>query len=159
MGIPMTRIGVVAAVLVSALAFLAGQAHTARRSAVEHTCAAVDKQFIADYRVQAEGLALAGDDYFRGDADADTVAEMAESAAHVVRGLGPFDPSLRLVKRYAPAMFLQFGAALEARSAGLDDARQMYVGYTTIGSRVQDVLRDAHPALAAMGCDVSDLLQ
>lgn len=155
----MLRIGVVAAVLASAVAFLAGQARTAGRTAVEHTCAAVDKQFIADYRLQEQSVSMAGDDFFAGDADAADVVDTTDSAARIVRGLGPFDPSLRLVKRYAPALFLQYGAAISAREAGLDDARQMYVGYTTIGARVQDVLRDAKPGLAALGCDVSDLLE
>ncbi len=48
-----------------------------------------------------------------------------------MKGWTPYDPSLKIVHRYAPDQ---------------------------IGARIQDTVREAEPDLAAAGCDVADLL-
>ena len=47
-------------------------------------------------------------------------------------------------------MFLDYANAVKARAAGKNAGRQMYLAYM-IGARVQQILREAQPALAAAG--------
>ena len=61
------------------------------------------------------------------------------------------------MRRYAPSMFLEFGRAVQARAAGKDAAPAMYRSQL-LGARVDEVLKEAEPGLAAAGCDVADLL-
>jgi hypothetical protein len=155
----MLRFGVVAAVLACTGAFLANQGHSsAAHAAIQHTCGLTDRQFLSNYQVQLAEVGVYGDDYLKGNASADDVISAAQSAAKIVRSSAPFDPSLQLVKKYAPAMFMQYGNAIQARDEGRSAAREMYLAYS-IGARVEDALRDAEPGLTAAGCDVSDVLQ
>jgi hypothetical protein len=154
----MLRFGVAAAVLVCAGAFLASQGKSAAHEKVEHTCGLTDRQFLANYQIQLEEVGVYGDDYLHGAATAKDVASAAKGAAKVVRSSAPFDPSLQLVKKYAPVMFMHYADAVQARAAGKTAAREMYLAYS-IGARVQDALHEAAPALSALGCDVSDVLQ
>ena len=100
---------------------------------------------------------MSGSDYLAGAAKAQEVIGAASEAARVVRTSAPFDPSLQIVRKYAPAMFLEYGRAVRARAAGKNASPAMYRSYT-ISSHVNEVLRDAQPGLAAAGCDVTDLL-
>jgi hypothetical protein len=154
----MLRIGVVAAALVLAGALLVGQGHSAGAQPVQHTCGLTDRQFISNYEVQLTAVGIYGDDYLHGAAGADDVVDVAETAAHVVKSSAPYDPSLRLVRRLAPAMFLEYADAVRARAGGDSAARQMYLAYS-IGARVEDALREGRPGLEAAGCDVADLLE
>lgn len=122
----------------------------------EHTCGLTDRQFITNYQVQLEGVGMYGVDYLQGDAKAADVISAARDAARIVRTSAPFDPSLELVRRYAPAMFLDYASAVEARVRGQSGGREMYHAYS-IGARVRQILSDAQPALAAAGCDVSSM--
>jgi len=65
---------------------------------------------------------------------------------------------MMIVRHYAPAMFLEFGRAVKARAAGKNASPAMYRSYS-ISTHVTEVLRDAQPGLAAIGCDISDLLE
>jgi hypothetical protein len=154
----MLRFGVVAAVLACTGAFLASQGHSAAPVAIQHTCGLTDRQFLENYQVQLAEVGVYGDDYLKGNATAKDVISAAQGAAKVVHSSAPFDPSLQLVKKYAPVMFVQYAEAVAARAAGHSAAREMYMAYS-IGSRVEETLRDAQPGLAALGCDVSDVLQ
>jgi hypothetical protein len=98
-----------------------------------------------------------GDDYLSGSAQAQEVIAAAREAARVVRTSAPQDPSLLTVRHYAPAMFLEYGRAVKARAAGKNASPAMYRSYS-ISTHVDEVLRDAQPGLAALGCEISDLL-
>jgi hypothetical protein len=154
----MLRLGVVAAVLACVLILLGGTHHSASAGPVEHTCGLTDRQFLDDYQTQLTYVELLGDDFVHGQAKAQDVVVATRDAAATVRRGRPLDPSLRVVRRYARAMFLQYGDAVKARADGGDAAREMYLA-SSVGARLDDVLRDAQPGLAAKGCDVADLLE
>jgi hypothetical protein len=98
-----------------------------------------------------------GTTYLSGKAKASDVIAVSRQAAKVVKGWTPYDPSLKIVHRYAPAMFDDYADAVKSRDSGEDAGRAMYLAYQ-IGARIQDTLREAQTDLAAAGCDVSDLL-
>lgn len=154
----MFRFGVVAAVLVFTGALLAGQGRSSAHEAIQHTCGLTDRQFLSNYSMELESVGVFGADYLNGTAKAADVVKAANDAARIVRTSVPFDPSLKLVKIYAPAMFLAYADAVRTRAAGGTAGRQMYLAYS-VGQKVQDTLRAAAPGLTAAGCDVSDLLQ
>src|SRR3954452_9374120 len=124
---------------------------------VRHSCGVTDRQFLANYQVQLAAVGMYGDDYLHGSAKPQDVIGAAKEAARAMRSSAPFDPSLLTVRRYAPAMFLEFGRAVQARAAGKDAAPAMYRSQLR-GARVDEVLKEAEPGLAAAGCDVADLL-
>lgn len=154
----MLRFGVVAAVLVFSGALLAGQGRTSAHEALQHTCGLTDRQFLSNYQMELEAVGVFGSDYLNGDAKATDVVSAAKDAASVVRSSVPFDPSLKIVRMYAPAMFLAYAQAVQSRAEGEDAGRQMYLAYS-VGQKVQDTLRAAEPGLSKAGCDVADLLQ
>src|SRR4051812_45586762 len=158
MGEQMLRFGVAAAVLACVGALLAGQGRSAAPERIEHTCGLTDRQFLANYEIQLAEVGVYGDDYLHGAASAKELVSVATGAAKVVRSSAPFDPSLQIVKKYAPVMFTHYAEAVQARAAGGTAARQMYLAYS-IGARVQDTLREAAPSLSALGCDVSDVFK
>src|SRR5947209_6603219 len=111
----MLRFGVVAAVLAFAGALLAGQGRTSAHQALQHTCGFTDRQFISNYQLQMEEVGVYGDDFLTGSAKAEDVVSAAQQAADIVRSSVPFDPSLKIVRTYAPAMFLAYASAVQAR--------------------------------------------
>jgi hypothetical protein len=120
-------------------------------------CGLTDRQFLSNYQIQLTEVRMYGDDYLHGQAKAQEVIEVAREAARVVRTSAPQDPSLLVVRHYAPAMFLEFGRAVKARAAGKNAAPAMYRSYS-ISAHVNEILRLAQPGLGAMGCTVTDLL-
>jgi hypothetical protein len=153
----MLRLGVAVLLLVSVGAFMASAGRSSAPAVVEHTCGLTDRQFLSNYRVQLASVGMYGDDYLAGAADAKDVIAAAKEAARIVRTSAPFDPTLLVVRHYAPAMFLEFGRAVKARAAGKNAGPAMYRSYS-IGTHVSEILREAQHGLAAKGCDVSDLL-
>ena len=143
--------------LVTIGAVLASTGRSSAPAAVQHTCGLTDRQFLSNYQVQLASVGMYGNDYLAGGTDAKEVIGAAKEAARVVRTSAPFDPSLMIVRHYAPAMFLEFGRAVKARAAGKNASPAMYRSYS-ISTHVTEVLRDAQPGLAAIGCDISDLL-
>ena len=148
---------VVVLLLAATVCVLARGNASARDNKVEHTCGLNDREFLSNYQVQIESVGMYGDDYLSGKAKATDVISVSRQAAKVVKGWTPYDPSLKIVHRYAPAMFDDYADAVKAREQGEDAGRAMYLAYQ-IGARIQDTLREAEPDLAAAGCDVSDLL-
>ena len=153
----MLRIGVAVVLLAAGAVFVAAHNRSSANAAIEHTCGLTDRQFISNYQVQLEGVGMYGSDYLAGNAKASDVIDAADEAARVVRTSAPQDPSLRLIRRLAPAMFLDYAEAVRARDHGYTAGRQMYLAYT-MGSRISDALHEAQPGLAAAGCDIGDLL-
>lgn len=143
--------------LVSIGAILASSGRSSAPAPVEHTCGLTDRQFLENYRVQMAQVGMYGDDYLAGTAKAQDLIAAAREAARVVRTSAPFDPSLMIVRHYAPAMFLEYSRAVKARAAGKNASPAMYRSYS-ISTQVKEVLRAAQPGLAAAGCDVADLL-
>jgi hypothetical protein len=153
----MLRLVVAVLLLVSLGAILASTGRSSAPAAVQHTCGLTDRQFLSNYQVQLAAVGMYGEDYLQGAAKAQEVIAAAKEAARVVRTSAPIDPSLLLVRRYAPAMFLEFGRAIKARAADKNAAPAMYRSYS-IGAYVTDILRKAQPGLTAAGCEITDLL-
>jgi hypothetical protein len=153
----MLRLVVAVFLLVSIGAILASAGRSSAPARIQHTCGLTDRQFISNYQVQLAAVGMYGDDYLHGSAKAQEVIDTAREAARVVRTSAPQDPSLMVVRQYAPAMFLEFGRAVKARAADRNAAPAMYRSYS-ISAHVDEILRDAQPGLAAIGCDVTDLL-
>src|SRR2546423_7586569 len=155
----MLRLGVVVLLLllVTSGAVYASAGRSSQPAPVRHTCGLTDRQFLANYQVELESVGMYGDDYLKGSVNAQEVIAAAHEAARAVRSSAPFDPTLLTVRRFAPAMFLEFGRAVKARSAGKNAAPAMYRSYS-LGAHVNELLQEAQPGLAAAGCDVTDLL-
>ena len=153
----MLRLVVAVFLLVSIGAILASAGRSSAPTRIQHTCGLTDRQFLSNYQVQLAAVGMFGDDYLHGSAKAQEVIDAAREAARVVRTSAPQDPSLMVVRKYAPAMFLEFGRAVRARAAGKNASPAMYRSYS-ISSHVNEILREAQPGLAAEGCDVGDLL-
>ena len=143
--------------LVSIGAILASSGRSSAPAPIQHTCGLTDRQFLENYRVQIAQVGMYGDDYLAGSAKAQEVIGAAREAARVVRTSAPFDPSLLVVRHYAPAMFLEYSRAVKARADGKNASPAMYRSYS-ISTHVNDVLRAAQPGLTAAGCDVTGLL-
>jgi hypothetical protein len=152
----MLRLVVAVLLLVSVGAVLASAGRSSAPARIQHTCGLTDRQFLSNYQVQLAAVGMYGDDYLRGSAKAQEVIEATREAARVVRTSAPLDPSLLIVRQYAPAMFVEYGRAVRARAAGNNAAPAMYRSYS-ISTHVNEVLREAQPGLAAAGCDVTDL--
>lgn len=154
----MLRLGVaVLFLLVCTGAVLASAGQSSAPAPIKHSCGLTDRQFLSNYELQLNAVGMYGDDYLKGWANAQEVIGVAREAARVVRSSAPFDPSLLAVRRYAPAMFLEFGRAVKARAAGKNANPAMYRSYS-LGAHVREVLKEAQPGLAAAGCDLGDLL-
>jgi hypothetical protein len=143
--------------LVSIGAILASSGRSSAPAPIQHTCGLTDRQFLENYRVQIAQVGMYGDDYLAGSAKAQEVIGAAREAARVVRTSAPFDPSLLVVRHYAPAMFLEYSRAVKARADGKNASPAMYRSYS-ISTHVNEVLREAQPGLTAAGCDVTGLL-
>jgi hypothetical protein len=154
----MLRLGVVVLLLlVTSGAVYASAGRSSQPAPVRHTCGLTDRQFLANYQVQLTAVGMYGVDYLDGSAKAQEVIGAAREAARAVRSSAPLDPALLTVRHFAPAMFLEYGRAVKARAAGKNAGPAMYRSYS-LGARVNDVLKEAQPGLAAAGCDVTDLL-
>jgi hypothetical protein len=155
------RHGVLAVALVAACIALAAAGRSASADQhpekVSHTCGLTDHEFIAVYSTNLTGVGMYGLDYLDGSARPGEVIQASRDAATMMRHSAPLDPSLRTVKHLAPVMFLEYGKAVQARESGRNPRNHMYKAYS-VGARIQDVLREAEPGLAAKGCDISDLL-
>lgn len=148
---------VVLGLLVVSCGAYASAGRSSQPAHVRHSCGLTDRQFLSNYQVHLEAVGMYGDDYLNGSAKAQDVIAAARDAARAVDSSAPFDPSLLTVRRYAPGMFLEFSRAVRARAAGKNAAPAMYRSQL-LGARVNEVLREAQPGLAAAGCDVADLL-
>lgn len=154
----MLRLGVFGVLIISMAAFLGfARASSAAHGPVQHSCGLTDRQFLAVYQLQLQAVGMYGSDYLNGSGKAQDAVSAAKEAALAVKSSAPFDPSLQTVKNYAPPMFLEFGRAVKARAAGKDAGPAMYRAYS-LSATVQDVLREAEPALTRLGCDVADAL-
>jgi hypothetical protein len=143
--------------LVSIGAVLASAGRSSAPAATQHTCGLTDRQFLSNYQVQLAAVGMYGNDYLAGSAKPQDVISAAREAARVVRTSAPQDPSLLIVRHYAPAMFLEYARAVKARVAGQNASPAMYRSYS-ISSHVNEVLHDAQAGLAAVGCTIPDLV-
>lgn len=152
----MLRLVVVVLILASIGAIVASAGRSSAPARIEHTCGLTDREFISNYQVQLLSVGMYGNDFLNGSTKAQDVIDAAREAARVVSTSAPQDPSLLVVRHYAPAMFLEFGRAVRARAAGRNASPAMYRSYV-ISGQVNETLRQAEPGLAAIGCDVKDL--
>ena len=124
------RTGLIAAglALLAAGILLAGGGR-AQGAAVEHTCSATDRHFIAKAELSMTSLRLWSEGYRRGEAtEAELVAE-ARRAAKRVDSLSPRDPSLRKTKVLIAGMLTEYGRGMAAKAKRKDAARHVYRAY------------------------------
>jgi hypothetical protein len=152
------KIGVTAAALVIAFGIgFAAREGGEREAAAAHFCSATDRDFIRTATTDMTQLGIWAASYKEGGAEPEEVAREARAAARRVGYVDPRDPSLEKAQTLMSAMFLEYGEAVELYGAGKPAGERMYRAYG-LANFARDVLVDAEPPLAALGCDVSPLL-
>ena len=127
------------------------------RPPLAHTCTAPDRRFIEDARTNLTALVLWGEQYESGDARAADVAAEARSAAKILHGTVPTDPSLAQTRRLLLGMLSEYARAVTLQERHREAGPHMYRAYG-LANYAHDVLAAAQPALAARGCDLAELL-
>jgi hypothetical protein len=152
------RIGVTAAALVVALVFaLSVRGGTGSDDPLVHSCDAADLRFLEKAGIHVTSFDAWAADFRAGTADPAEVAGEAELAAAEVAKIEPNDPSLALAQKYLDAMFSEYGQALELQADGKDAGDRMWRAWG-LRNFSHDVLVEAQPKLASLGCDVGPIL-
>jgi hypothetical protein len=153
--------GLIAAALLLASIVLAAAGQNARAAAetdnVEHHCSAVDRQFVEVARLNIASVQLWGDDYIHGNASGSDVIAATRDAYGALGRTSPLDASLSKARRYFRSMFVEYGRAVRVRERDGDASANMYRAYS-LGEHAHQVLAVADDKLAALGCDVDELL-
>jgi hypothetical protein len=155
----MLRRGLTAAGLVmTAVVFVAGgRAQPAHTSPTQHSCGAVDKQFIRAAALSNTQIAILGQDYLNGDLNAREAIEQTDNAALGIKITAPHDPSLKLARVLMHGMFVEYGRAIRAQWKGGNPGKHMYRSYS-LANYAHQVLATAQPMLENEGCSVGGLL-
>jgi len=135
-------------------------AATSRAKAPEpltHNCAVTDRAFIEAAETNMTAISLWGQQFLDGDASAGDVEAQAGRAAKIVGAATPTDPSLTQTRQLLVAMFTEYRKAMEQQARHRAAGRYMFHAYG-LANLAHDVLVDAQPPLAALGCDVAPLL-
>jgi hypothetical protein len=148
-------IGLILASLL-ALSYAATSRAKARRP-LTHNCAVTDRAFIEAAETNMAAISLWGQQFLDGDASAGDVAAQAGRAAKIVGATTPTDPSLTQTRQLLVAMFTEYRKAMEQQARHREAGRYMFHAYG-LGNLAHDVLVDAQPPLARLGCDVAPLL-
>jgi hypothetical protein len=144
------------ALLVLGISFLVGSGQ-AKAGPVTHTCSAPDKQFLATVDSNMVQLGYWSDELGKRDAEPGLVVHQVVSGADQLDATRPTDPSLAKARPLLRAMFLEYAKSVRARAKGGDAGTPMRIAYID-ANVVHDLLVDAQPPLAAMGCDPAVLL-
>ncbi len=126
-------------------------------AAIQHTCSVTDRHFITKAQLNIAALGSLSDEYLNGDAKADDVIGLTESAVTAIQNTNPNDPSLAKTRAILRAMFLEYGRAIRADKQKRSPGKYIYRAYG-LANFAHDVLAQAQPALAKRGCDVTPLL-
>jgi hypothetical protein len=152
------RLGLTAAGLLALCALALTLATSGRaKPATGHTCSATDHQFIQAAAVNMTALGLWGEQYQSGDAKAGEVISEARREEKTMRAMGPTDPSLRQAQGLLMGMLAEYAKAVQIQQHHGNAGPHMYRAYG-LANYVHSVLEKAQPALAARGCDLTDLL-
>jgi hypothetical protein len=127
------------------------------RPAPAHTCSAADRQFIEDAHTSMVALGVWADEYESGDAGGAGVISEARSAAKIVRGLGPTDPTLEQARRLLVGMLTEYARAVQLQMHHGNAGPHMYRAYG-LANYAHTVLERAASPLLSLGCDARPLL-
>jgi hypothetical protein len=137
---------------------LIGAGHAAAGpTSQKHTCSAADKQFLQTVQANMTELGYWSDSLLSGDATPGLVIRQTNAESRQVGATAPTDVSLQTARSLLRKMFLEYGAAVHAKALGNAPGRHVQTAYT-LANAVHDLLVDAQPPMASMGCDVTPLL-
>jgi hypothetical protein len=135
----------------------AGHAAAGANPPREHTCSAADKQFLQTVQSNMTQLGYWSDSLLSGDATPAEVIKQTVSESRQIGATSPTDQSLMTARSLLRKMFLEYGAAVHAKALGNRPGKHVQLAYT-LANGVHDLLVDAQPQMASMGCDVTPLL-
>jgi hypothetical protein len=148
---------VVCASVVLGAALLVGSGHAASGHSIDHTCSAVDKQFVSTVSSNMQQLDYWARELGTKDATPMEVIKQARAESHQVEATSPTDPSLRATRSLIGKMFDEYALAVKAQALGGDAGKHMGIAYE-LANYVHQVLVDAQPDLQSKGCDLAPLL-
>src|SRR3954451_17527686 len=148
----------VCASLVLGVSMLIGAGHaSAGPVAQKHTCSVADKQFLQTVQSNMTQLGYWSDALLSGDATPADVIKQTGAESRQVGATAPTDISLLTARSLLRKMFLEYGAAVRAKAIGNAPGKHVQTAYT-LANGVHDLLIDAQPQMASMGCDITPLL-
>jgi hypothetical protein len=154
----LTAATLVCSSLVLGVSMLIGAGHAAAGPASrKHTCSAADKQFLQTVQSNMTQLGYWSDSLLSGDATPGIVITQTGAESRQIGATSPTDISLLTARSLLRKMFLEYGAAVHAKALGNAPGRHVQTAYT-LANGVHDLLVDAQPQMAGMGCDVTPLL-
>lgn len=148
----------VCAAAVLGMSIVLGSGRAQAGDKVSHTCSAADKQFLGTVSSNMEQLGYWSTSLLANDVAPLVVVKQARSEADQVDATRPTDPSLKTTRTLLRTMFLQYAAAVWARSHGGNAGVHMQLSYT-LANEVHGLLVDAAPELTPRGCNVAPLLE
>jgi hypothetical protein len=145
--------------LVFALSFLVGtpQAAPAGGVSTAHTCSALDRQFLQTVSSNMEQLQYWSDSLQARDVAPAVVIRQARAESRQVAVTAPTDPSLQTARSLLRKMFLEYGAAVRAKTLGRSPGTHVRNAYT-LANGVHELLVQAEPGMTAQGCDLAQVL-
>jgi hypothetical protein len=145
-------------VMGAALLVLAASRGGAGAAAHGHTCGPGDHQFVQAAALTKGSLWLWQQELGSGDtSSADLVAE-TDNAAQIVGASHPTDPSLKEARSLLVGMFGEYGAGVAAKANGDASSTDHFLRAFTLANFWRQVLVNAEPQLARLGCDVAPLV-
>lgn len=136
---------------------LAATRTTTAHGAVRHTCSAPDRQFLQTVSMNMTELGFWSDQLASGETPPGEVVRQAFAEAAQVAATRPIDPTLARAQGMLRVMFQEYGRAIRAklhgRLGGAHMGRSWRLAYD-----VHDVLAEAQPQLAGLGCDPAPLI-
>jgi hypothetical protein len=127
------------------------------QGAVRHTCSAPDRQFLQTVSMNMTELGFWSDQLASGETPAAEVVRQAFAEAAQVTATRPVDPTLARAQGMLRVMFQEYGRAIRAKMHGRPGGTHMGLSWR-LAYDVHDVLADARPALAKLGCDPAPLI-
>jgi hypothetical protein len=154
----LTAATLVCSSLVLGVSMLIGAGHaSAGPASQKHTCSAADKQFLQTVQSNMTQLGYWSDSLLSGDATPAVVIRQTRAESRQIGATSPTDISLLTARSLLRKMFLEYGDAVHAKALGDAPGKHVQTAYT-LANGVHDLLVDAQPQMAGMGCDVTPLL-
>jgi hypothetical protein len=146
----------------SALVFggsvFAGNSAARGSVAVTYQCSLADKQFIGTVSSNMTQLGFWSESLLSDDARPAVVARQARAEAAQIAATDPGDHTLRATRVLLRAMFLEYGRAVALAGRSTTAGVHMRRAWRH-ANEVHDLLVHARQGLAAVGCDLSPLLE
>jgi hypothetical protein len=148
----------ICAVLVLGESMLIGAGHASSgRPPQQHTCSAADKQFLQTVVSNMTQLTYWSEAWLSGEETPATVVKQTVAESQQIGATSPTDISLLTARSLLRKMFLEYADAVHAKAIGKQPGRHIMTA-RTLANGVHDLLVDAQPQMASMGCDVTPLL-